>query len=243
MSVLTYGWLMTAPVAVLADSFAASASRCHTPKQFRALLDQLQRVLPYEGLLCGWGNISTSTLAFVFNDQFPEKFARWYLTRGMLWKDPAFREWLRTGQPRLWIDYASPEILEQAMMSHVQYSICGGWSREDTWVGFAANMNSEESARKHLEIFQSVVRPLSQALMQAYPRPLLSGREISVLERRSLGEVIKQIASAEGIADRTVRMHLHRAKKKLCTDDLINAIVIADKMGMIGRSSKAWRWQ
>ena len=243
MLVLTYRGLMTAPPALLADSFATSASRCHTPKQFRALLEQVQKVVPFRGLLCGWGNISTSTLAFVFNDRFPDKFARWYLTRGMLWKDPAFQEWLRTGQPRLWIDYASPEILEQAMMSHVQYSICGGWTREDIWVGFAANMNSEENARKHLAPFHSIVRPLSEALMQAYPRPLLSGREISVLERRSLGEVIKQIASAEGITDRTVRMHLHRAKKKLCTDDLINAIVIADKMGMIGRSSRAWRWQ
>jgi DNA-binding NarL/FixJ family response regulator len=55
--------------------------------------------------------------------------------------------------------------------------------------------------------------------------------------------VIKQIAVAEGITDRTVRMHLQRIKKKLYADDLINAVVIADKMGMIGRSSKAWRWQ
>ena len=38
MSVLTHRGLMTAPAAVLADSFATSASSCHTPKQFRALL-------------------------------------------------------------------------------------------------------------------------------------------------------------------------------------------------------------
>src|SRR5215510_3276761 len=119
MSVLTHRGLMTAPAALLADSFVTYASRCHTPKQFRALLDQLQTVLPFRGLLCGWGYISTSTLAFVFNDRFPDKFARWYLTRGVLWKDPAFQEWLRAGKPRLWIDYASPEILEQAIMSHV----------------------------------------------------------------------------------------------------------------------------
>ena len=71
-------------------------------------------------------------------------------------------------------------------MFNVQYSICGGLVREDTWVGFAANMESEENARKHLGPFQSIVRPLSEALMQAYPRPLLSSRETSVLERRSL---------------------------------------------------------
>ena len=128
------------------------------------------------------------------------------------------------------------------MKFHVQYTICGGSVRGDTWVGFAANMGTEETARKHMERFEAILPALSEALIQAYPRPLLSSREISILERRALGEGIKQIAAAEGITDRTVRMHLQRVKKKLYTDDLINAVVIADKVGMIGRSSEAWHW-
>jgi len=38
-------------------------------------------------------------------------------------------------------------------------------------------------------------------------------------------------------------MHLERAKKKLYTDDLVNAVVVANKIGMIGRTSKGWLWQ
>lgn len=235
--------MTAATVTSPAAAFVVFASKCHTPKQFRKLLDKLQTVLPCRGVLCGWGNISTSTLAFVFTHAYPDEFVRWYLTRGMLWKDPAFLEWLRTGQPRMWLDYASPEILEQAMTYHVQYSICGGLAKGDTWVGFAANMDSEENARKHMELFNAIVPALSEALMRAYPRPLLSSRETSILERRALGELPKQIAVTEGITDRTVRMHLQRAKKKLYTDDLVNAVVIADKIGMIGRTSKGWLWQ
>jgi len=161
----------------------------------------------------------------------------------MLWMDPAFLEWLRTGQPLVWFDYTSPELLEQAMMFHVQYAIIGGLARGDTWAGFALNMETEESARKHLEQFQMIIRALSEALMRAYPRPLLSERQTSILERRAMGEITKQIAAGEGISERTVRKHLQHIKTKLYTDDLVNAVVIADKIGMIGRTSKGWLWQ
>jgi hypothetical protein len=35
------------------------------------------------------------------------------------------------------------------------------------------------------------------------------------------------------MTDRTVRMHLQRIKRKLFTDDLINAVVIVARSGMI----------
>ena len=235
--------MTAATLTSLAAAFVASASTCHTPKQFRKLLDTLQTVLPYRGLLCGWGNLSTSTVAFFINHGYPTQFLRWYLTRGMPWKDPAFLEWLRTGQPLVWVDYTSAELLEHAMMFHVQYAIIGGLARGDTWAGFALNMETEESARKHLEQFQMIIRALSEALMRAYPRPLLSERQTSILERRAMGEITKQIAAGEGISERTVRKHLQHIKTKLYTDDLVNAVVIADKIGMIGRTSKGWLWQ
>ncbi len=58
-----------------------------------------------------------------------------------------------------------------------------------------------------------------------------------------MGELIKQIAAAQGISDRTVRMHLQRIKKKLYTDDLVNAVVIAVQSGMLDQTWKEWRWQ
>ena len=48
-----------------------------------------------------------------------------------------------------------------------------------------------------------------------------------------MGEISKQIASAERISERTVREHLQQIKRKLYTDDLVNAVVIAVKSGML----------
>ena len=59
-----------------------------------------------------------------------------------------------------------------------------------------------------------------------------------MLKRRAMGEIIKQIAVAEGISERTVRQHLVHIKRKLYTDDLVNAVVIAVKSGMLLPPSK-----
>ena len=48
-----------------------------------------------------------------------------------------------------------------------------------------------------------------------------------------MGQITKQIAAAESISERTVREHLQQIKKKLYTDDLVNAVVIAMKSGML----------
>ena len=50
---------------------------------------------------------------------------------------------------------------------------------------------------------------------------------------RAIGQIAKQIAAAEGISEPTVREHLEKIKRKLCTDDLVNAVVIAVKTGML----------
>lgn len=88
--------------------------------------------------------------------------------------------------------------------------------------------------------FSLLLPYVCKALKQSCPRPLLTQREITVLERRVMGEAIKHIAAEEGIAERTVTMHLQRVKKKLYTDDLVNAIVIAVRAGMIDESWKDW---
>ncbi len=48
-----------------------------------------------------------------------------------------------------------------------------------------------------------------------------------------MGEIAKKIAAAEGISERMVREHLQRIKKKLYTHDLVNAVVIAVRSGML----------
>jgi DNA-binding CsgD family transcriptional regulator len=226
----------------------ASASRCHTPKQFRELVDQLQTWIPYRGLVCGWGYPANTTIGFIFHLGPNREFLRWYLSKGMLSKGPVFQEWLRTKKTHIWLDAArrlkdqfDPELLERIIKFNLQYSMGGGLVSQDLWIYFAVNMGSEESCRTHLKLFTLLVPILCRALQRACPRPLLTNRETVIMQRRAMGELIKQIAVAEGISARTVREHLQCIKKKLYTHDLVNAVVIACKSGMLDETWKEWR--
>ncbi len=226
------------------------ASRCGTPKQFRDLLSSLKNLLPYRNLICGWGYPSSATIGFIFNHSYPTELVRWFFANGMLWRSPVFKEWLRTNKTQVWLDVAKrlrkdfdPELLLRLQQQKLEYAFSGGILNEDLWVHFSINMESEESCRAHLRRFETIVPVLAEALMRACPRPLLTDRERAILERRAMGELIKQIASAQGISERTVRMHLQRIKKKLYTDDLVNAVVIAVRSGMLAPLWKEWRWR
>ena len=216
------------------------ARRCHTPEQFRKLLKHLQVLIPYRKFVGLWGYPSRTTLRFIFNQGFSRDLIRWRLTTGALWTSPLFLEWLRTKRTILWCDAVKPlkgqfdpELLRRMKQAGAQYSLCGGSASPNYYVLFAAAMPSAASGRAHLQQFKSIVQLLVQASQRAYPRTLLTKRETAVLERRAMGEITKQIASVEGISERTVRQHFQQIKKKLYTDDLINAVVIAVKSGML----------
>lgn len=223
----------------------AEARRCHTPKQFRALLERLHGFIPYKKFACSWGHPSRTTIRFVFNHSFPPEFLRWYLSTGALWKSVMFQEWLRTKKALMWCDVAKrlkhqfdPEMVRRVHQAGLQYSLVGGFANRDRYVWFNAAMASEKAGRGYLKQFNAIVPALVEASQRAYPRSLLTKRETAILERRAMGQITKQIATAEGISERTVREHLQQIKKKLFTDDLVNAVVIALKSGMLLPTAK-----
>ncbi len=231
--------------AVLLQDLKAEARRCHNPKEFRELLEHLRAFIPYQKFVGAWGYSSRTTIRFIFNHSFPREFLRWYLATGALWKSVIFQEWLRTKSTLMWSDVAKrlkaqfdPEMLKRVKQAGLQYSLCGGFASPNRFVWFIAAMSSERSGRAHLRHFESIVPSLVQASQRAYPRRLLTKRETAVLERRAMGQITKQIALAEGISERTVREHLQRIKRKLYTDDLVNAVVIAVRSGMLLHSMK-----
>jgi DNA-binding CsgD family transcriptional regulator len=125
------------------------------------------------------------------------------------------------------------DLIRWRLKAGLQYMLCGGSASKERFVMFAAAMPSEESGRAYLKPFDSIAPFLVEASQRAYPRSLLTSRETAILERRANGEVTKQIAAAERISERTVGEHLHHIKKKLFTDDIVNAVVIAVKGGMV----------
>ena len=216
------------------------ARRCHTPKQFRELLEHLRVFIPFQKFIGVWGYPSRTTIRFIFNQGFPRDWMRWRLTTGALWTSPLFQEWLQTKRTNLWCDAVKhvkaqldPELVRRMKQAGAQYALFGGLASPAYFVLFAAAMPSAASGRAHLKRFGSIVPFLVQASQRAYPRTLLTKRETAVLERRAMGELTKQIAASERISERTIREHFQRIKTKLYTDDLINAVVIAVKSGMV----------
>ena len=226
--------------AISLQELKTEARRCHTPKQFRELLEHLRAFIPFQKFIGLWGYPSRTTIRFIFNQGFSRDLIRWRLTTGAFWTSPLFQEWLRRRRTVLWCDAVNhlkaqfePELLRRMNEAGAEYALCGGFASPAYFVLFAAAMPSAASGRAHLKQFGSIVPFLVQASQRAYPRALLTKRETAVLERRAMGEITKQIGMSEGISQRTVREHFQRIKKKLYTDDLINAVVIAVKSGML----------
>jgi len=222
------------------EELKAEAHRCRTPKQFRELLKHLRAFIPYSKFAGTWGHPSPATIRYVFNQGFPTDLLRWRFTTGALWTSPAFQEWLRLKRAFLWCETAKrlkaqfdPELLMRMTQADLQYSLCGGFAGPDRFVLFAAAMPSARSGSAHLKLFESIVPWLVEASQRAYPHTLLTKRETAILQRRAMGEITKQIATAEGISERTVREHMQHIKKKLLTDDLVNAVVIGVKSGIL----------
>lgn len=216
----------------------AEAARCRTPNQFRTLLKRLRHFIPYENFYAAWGYPARSQLCYVFNVGFSLDLIHWRLTTGVLWKSPVFHYWRKTNQTFLWCDVAAgmnidPEYLRRMQESGAHLSLCGGTVTDEHFVLFAASMPSAEVARKYLPVFDDVVLLLVRASQRAFPHDLLTDREHAILERRMHGEAQKLIAANEGISERTVRAHLSTIKRKLYTNDLVNAVAIAVRQQMV----------
>jgi DNA-binding CsgD family transcriptional regulator len=100
------------------------------------------------------------------------------------------------------------------------------------------DMGSDESCHAFLRQFESLVPIIARTLQRACPRPAITKRENAVLEQRMSGKIPKEIAVVEAISESTVRQHLQTIKKKLFTNDLVNAVVIALRSGMLVQDRK-----
>jgi DNA-binding CsgD family transcriptional regulator len=216
----------------------ADAARCRTPKQFRVLLERLRHFIPYENFYASWGYPERSQLCYVINLGFPPDLFNWRLTTGAMWKSPVFKHWCKTSQTFLWCDVAAgyemdPEYRKRMEEAGAHLCLCGGKVTAEHYILFAASMPSADIARQYLPAFDEIVSRLVEASQRSYPHDLLTDREHEVLERRVLGQLQKQIAAELHLSERTVREHLQEIKRKLYTNDLINAIAIAVRQKMV----------
>jgi len=231
------------PARISADAVHRFARKCRTPKQFKRLLIQLHALIPYRSLVCAWGYPRAYRVCNILSIGYPKPFLRWYFTAGMLRKDPVFAEWVRTREPFVWSDVArrvsgqlDPELAKKVREYRLQHSLCGGTIETmDHELGCYIELvlASEQECRLGMKLFGDLLPALAHAFERSYPRGRLTERERAVLQLRAQGHQVKAIAVHLGISPRTVKMHVESIKKKLYADDLVNAVVIALKLGMI----------
>ena len=135
----------------LIEQIKKSSSRCHTPRQFNKLLEDLQRFFGRDKtqslpIACGWGypNIKSfrddGTVNFhceivsVRSLDFPIPYLNWYRTAGMVSRDPVILEWFKTGKPQISSevvksnpDAFSKEFVKKLKDFGLYHSLEGGW--------------------------------------------------------------------------------------------------------------------
>ena len=156
----------------------ASADRCHTPKQFRELLDSVQAFIPYQKLSAVWGYDAHPTLRYVFNYGFPMGFTLVLLdgrvvdessVSGMASEKTSSHGVRGRGAP-------PRRNLTLSSSSTTNRPGCKcpvrGVAAPNHFVYFAAAMASKQSGRAHLKQFEFIVPLLVQASQQGMLRDL-----------------------------------------------------------------------
>ena len=223
------------------NSIQASAARCHTPRQFKRLLEELRSVIPYQGLACKWGNARTHVLGNMVVVDYPRHYLGWYLASGMCRKDPVFQECTRTQQPQVRLEVMrrlrqqfDPEHIKKMEQYHLENTIHGALVDQGRVAYFNLLFKSEGETYAYLRSFGELLPSLCIALIASYPYPILTQRQKTILLSRAHGKHPKQIASDFGISQRTVKMHLEEIKRKLYAEDLVHAVWIVAVNGLIG---------
>jgi two-component system NarL family response regulator len=75
--------------------------------------------------------------------------------------------------------------------------------------------------------------PGDAATSRDVPRPDLTPRQLEILSLIAKGRTNKEIASALGISERTVKFHVAALFKRLCTFSRTEALVVALKLRVI----------
>lgn len=219
------------------EKFKELANRCHTPAQFKTLLDQLEKHIPYEGFACGWGNPALYAVSFFYTRSYPKEFLNWYLTTGMLGRDPAFNRWLSTQQPQIFSEVVEDlgdqfprDFIQKINEFKLWHMITGGRVEiPDELVSyFSVVMRSREECELNKDIFKEILPLLHKALFKTYPSRVLTPQQTEILCEKCKGKLNdKGIAEKMNISVSTVKKQLTEVRKRLCAKSSCNAVAIA----------------
>jgi len=232
------------------EKFMKVVKKCHTPLQFKKLIESFWKCIPYTRFIYGWGYHQEFLIAYWGHDSCPADYLDYYMGEGVLKIDPLFKRWLSTGRcqnlDRILKTKAGERIerryLEKTEQAGLLHTLAGG-TKEGAWTAFfAAAFASESIGRDNFKKFEWCVPLLSEALRKAYPFPKLTSREWRVLNLLSLGDSQKEISQKLQISEATVQFRLKKTREKLHARNNENAVRKGIATGLLSLSPHL-RWR
>jgi DNA-binding CsgD family transcriptional regulator len=228
-----------------------SSLGCDSNRDFLAIILQLQRLLPFE-YACGVRMTCPNggPLVVKSREQFniPEEFFLEYRAKGHLQTDSLIREMRKTRRLQSWSDsWRKFNQKKEIIYLYYDFSMTEGYLHGSAAIAstkneslFCFSGSSMKRNERNSAIIEYVIPHLHLALSHINDKkpvcadaPLLSVREIEVLNWLKYGKSSWDISAILGISERTVNFHVRNITQKLDAVNRTQAVAVGASLGLI----------
>ena len=228
-----------------------SAIACTTEMDFKALFPKIQELFPFDFVtaVSGHHDDSLGTVpGYCLNVNFPDEWLREYMSRSYFQVDAILKENYSTYEVQFWpVGRKRLQRLQEITSLGMDFGMrecCTHGSRpaasEKNGSMFCFASNSIEKCNRTETILRYVVPHLHMALatisatiLPNAVTPLLSTREMEVLDWLKQGKSSWDISVILDISERTVNFHVYNIMRKLGATNRPQAVAVAARLGLI----------
>jgi len=222
---------------------------CEDRKDVVRLVNKLIYLMSYEFAICALGTINEKGLLQfyeVINISYPKDWVNTYLNKKYYQIDPIVKENFNKFNLQYWADtYKKIHPSKDLLSLKEKFGLKRGYSfglRDLKWSGGSLFSISGQYLEHHIRtetiltyalpyFHQTLVRILDQDHVKRVP--VLSPREIEILNWLKSGKTNSDIANILKISERTVEFHVKNITKKLNANNRIHAVAVAIGQGLI----------
>jgi len=204
----------------------------------------------FDTFACGELDFDDRQRSAFYLIDWPDAWRRFYMTSGMIERDPVVEALATHSEPFTWSDLRADGSLSPAGANTLAKATAfGGWvdglvvpvTRSGRKVGCVSMVGRERGMKPEVRAFLSLisvslhghVRSLSSCNGFPIPPSGLTDREIECLKLVARGKSDREISRALSIAAATAHEHVENAKRKLNAGSRSEAVAIAASLGIV----------
>ncbi len=215
------------------QDFSDQALHCRTLPQFKSLIKSFHQLVPYTGVLYGWGYRPKFELLYWKHCQhFPRRIFNEYLHQGFIHSDPVMKECFQRQKCQISsqvfkrlnsirMNAAYRQFLRE---NPLRISLSGTYKDPEVAIFFVCTMKSNPACRQAYPYFSVHLPNLLRALKRTFPFPQLSPEEIQILNLLSLGWTKHRIAKQVGQSIPKISSHLVNIKHTFYASNIESAV-------------------